>query len=173
MHILIRYVSNADHSQEHHHADPEGTRLDAKTNVWGIGRIAWNLIVNQFEIHGPVREDGVTDSVTWDPLPVSQEQEENASLVSFRGSILRGRDGWPAAKKYSQELKYLVADCLAFLQEGRPTPREVLDEVNKHLEANPHLQDGMADPEGTGLRFTDCDGFEIGQRLVRDVRNSE
>jgi hypothetical protein len=173
MHILIRFVSNADHSQEHNHADPEGTRLDAKTNVWGIGRIAWNLIVNQFELHGPVREDDAVDSDTCDPLPVSKEQEDNVALVSFRRSILLGSDRWPAAKRYSQELKDLVADCLTFFQEGRPTPRHVLDAVNEHLEVNPHLQDDMADPEGTGLSFTDCDGFEIGQRLVRDVRNSE
>jgi hypothetical protein len=173
MHVLIPFMSNADHSQEHNHADTDRTRLDAKTNVWGIGRIAWNLIVNQFEYHGPIREDGAVDSDTYDPLPVSKEQVENAAMVNFRGSILLGSDRWPAAKRYSQELKDLVADCLNFFQEGRPTPRQVLDAVNEHLEANPPLQGAMADPTGTLLNFTDCDGFEIGQRLVRDVPTSE
>lgn len=94
-------------------------------------------------------------------------------MVNFRGSILLGSDRWPAARRYSQELKDLVADCLTFFQEGRPTPRQVLDAVNEHLEANPHLQDVMADSAGTLLSFTDCDGFETGQRLVRDAPTLE
>lgn len=90
----------------------------------------------------------------------------------FRGFILLGSDTWPAARKYSQELKDLVADCLAYEKEGRPTPRQLLTAVNEHLEAHPRLQDAMVDPAGTLLDFTDCTGFEIGQELVRQLPRS-
>ncbi|OSS51827.1 hypothetical protein B5807_03400 [Epicoccum nigrum] len=62
---------------EHNHDLHRGTRLNELTNVWGIGRIAWNLIVNRFEKHGPVHEDDAVDPDTDGPLPISKRHEAN------------------------------------------------------------------------------------------------
>jgi hypothetical protein len=71
---------------------------------------------------------------------------------------------WPAARRYSDELKELVTNCLAFFPEGRHTPRQVLNAVNEHLKANPDLHIDMANPTGTLLTFPDCNDAEMGER---------
>jgi hypothetical protein len=80
--------------------------------------------------------------------------------------VLVGSDAWPAARRYSEELKTLVRDCLKYFKDNRPSAKEVLRRVDRHLDANPGLREEMADPHGTLLELPDDGAFEIGDLLI-------
>ncbi|KAF3046961.1 hypothetical protein E8E12_009541 [Didymella heteroderae] len=66
------------YASEHINYDPDDpVILDAKTDVWGLGRIARALIVNTWEDNGPVREGGITDEMTGESLAVSKNADYN------------------------------------------------------------------------------------------------
>ncbi|KAF9692816.1 hypothetical protein EKO04_009107 [Ascochyta lentis] len=167
-HILPHSHYNTRYSPEHQYQNPEDIQsLDEKTDVWGIGRIAWALIVNQWDPFGPMREGGPEDPITGSPLlPLSRRVSYNMGINDFYDQeVLIGSREWPAVNLYSEPLKALVRDCLRFWKDYRPTPREVLDRVNNHLLANPQLVDGM-DVVGTGLVLPDDNGFQVGGEVL-------
>ncbi|KAF3009851.1 hypothetical protein E8E13_010552 [Curvularia kusanoi] len=166
-HILPDSDSNTRYAPEHQiFVDENSQRLDEKTDVWGIGRIAWTLIVNRLNQEGPVREGGPL--VEGRALPLSQIHDANMEMVQDRydQEVLVGSDAWPAARRYSEELKTLVRDCLKYFKDNRPSAKEVLRRVDRHLDANPGLREEMADPHGTLLEFPDDGAFEIGDQLI-------
>ncbi|KAJ4993304.1 hypothetical protein SVAN01_01279 [Stagonosporopsis vannaccii] len=166
-HVLTENESR--YAPEHHHYNPDSPKkLDTKTDVWGIGRVAWGLIVNRLEPDGPVRENGFLDEIYGNPLPLSQNDYQNMQVDDqYRQQVLIGSSEWPASIHYSEELKELVRDCLKFYQQDRPTPKVILDRVKRHLDANPHLKEGAMDADSTLLEFPYHRGQEIGERFKR------
>lgn len=165
------------YAPKHIHFNPtDPVRLDAKTDVWSLGRIAWALIVNMWEDDGPLREGGVIDELTGETLALSKNVPYNRSLNDrYDQQVLVGTD-WPAARKYSEELKDLVRDCLRFDKEMRASLRQVLDRAEKWLRENGeealgamNVEKMIADKEL--LVLPDRDGLEVGGRLkVRTSR---
>ena len=114
-----------------------------------------------------MREGGPLDESTGGQLPVSRWQAENMGLSDWPDTeVLTGSDDWPASRRYSDELKQLVRDCLRWWKEFRPTPGEILNRVDAHLEANPHLQAHAMDARSTGLVLPGNGGFEVGSSFV-------
>lgn len=142
-------------------------KLDDKTNIYGIGRIAWALIVNKCEQAGPMREGGAVNPRTGTYYPLSKPCRANTQAVDrYDTQVLTGSRDWPAASRYSNELKDVVRDCLKFYNVQRPSARQVLDRVEKHLFEHPELEIDPMDVVNTGLAMPECDGFEVGELLV-------
>ncbi|KAH6625332.1 kinase-like domain-containing protein [Boeremia exigua] len=156
------------YAPEHHHYDSGfPSRLNESTDVWGIGRVAWFLIVNRNSWnYGPVREGGPILHGKGCALPLSAFQTENtASEDRYDQEVLVGTAEWAASNNYSEELKALVRSCLKYYQEHRPSLQVILSDVNKHLQANPHLAEAM-DVGSTELAIPDNAGWQIGAPLV-------
>lgn len=150
-------------------------RLDAATDIWGIGRIAWSLIVNTLEPDGPVRENGPLDEMGHGPLPLSANQEPNRELDDmYAEQVLVGSRSWPAAQRYGEELKSLVKECLKWEKIERPGAREVLQRADAWLAANGDEALGAMDGGQSWLNLPDDGGFEVGEpfkgRTVKDHR---
>lgn len=168
-HILPANAHNTRYAPEHHYlsgSDP--VRLDAKTDIWGLGRIAWALIVNMCESDGPLREDGVHD-VFNRVLTLSTNQDENwPPRDAYDEAVLVGVM-FPAAKRYSEELKALVRRCLKFDKEDRPSAREVLGRADVWLVARPLEAERAESAEGSKLVLPEHRGFEVGELLMRTL----
>jgi hypothetical protein len=89
-----------------------------------------------------------------------------AAHDAYDEEVLVGTPRFAAASLYSEPLKDLVRRCLKWHKHNRPDPRELLDEVDRHLEANPHLRDGGLKAGDLISVLPNNDGFEIGQQLV-------
>lgn len=159
---LTRYAPEHINFNSH---DP--VKLDTKTDIWGLGRIAWALIVNTWEGHGPLREDGAPDDVYGDPLALSKNQRENWDLDDkYDKAVLIGSKEWPAGRRYSEELKGLVRSCLKYEKEDRPSAREVLDRAERWLRENEEEAQGAMDVGRSLLDLPDNDGLEVGEPLI-------
>lgn len=122
--------------------------------------------MNRQPPHGPLREGGHVDERTGDFIALSRWQDYNKQFNDrYDREVLVGTGKWAAALKYSDDLRDLVRDCLRFDKEFRPSPSDVLDRVNKHLETTPALVARMTDPD-TLLELADNDGFRVGQLLI-------
>lgn len=107
------------------------------------------------------------DDMTGDQIPLSKWDDANmASNDMYHSQVLIGSSDWPAAQRYSVELRDLVRDCLRFWKDYRPSPREVLDRVNRHLDANPHLKADPMDVTRSGLVLPNDYGFVVGHPFV-------
>lgn len=87
-------------------------------------------------------------------------------LDRYDTELLMGSDDWPAARHYSDELKELVRECLRYDKESRPSPSDVLDRVNTHLEANLGAMEGAMDVGSNLLALPDNRDVQMGELLV-------
>ncbi|KAH7092316.1 hypothetical protein FB567DRAFT_625350 [Paraphoma chrysanthemicola] len=96
---------------------PDVTKFASKTDVWGLGQIIWNLIMqttsNQFPFF-----DSSTSSGT---LLVNGEPYANPTAENF----LSGATPFEAAAQYTDELKDLVRECLRYGMQDRPEIEDV------------------------------------------------
>jgi hypothetical protein len=94
----------------------DGEKLTSKTDVFGIGQIMWNMLMNFSEHHGaPFYDDDGTEGawlVNGTPYP-------NSAVSAERGRILSGKMPYEASITYSKQLKDLVRMCLRYRQEDR------------------------------------------------------
>lgn len=105
--------------------------------------------------------------MTGAPLPLSRWQADNLQLRDrYDEEVLVGSPDVPAAGRYSDELKGLVRECLAFLPEGRVGLGEVLARARAHLDARPEVGAGAMDVGNTGFEAQDDGGFGVGEPLV-------
>jgi hypothetical protein len=70
---------------------------------------------------------------------------------------------FPAAAKYSDELRDLVRECLNFDMEHRPSLEKVYRAATKYLEDTDGAMDVVRDRDGLGLLELDLEEFEIGK----------
>ena len=139
--------------------------LGEATDVWGIGRIAWQLIVNRHTAYGPVRDKRASEPNDFDRfIPLSLSDARNRVRNNMTTTLTGGKH-FPAAANYSNELRNLVRACLNFNVEDRPTLEEIYGAATEDLERNEAAgMDVVMDPDGVGLglKLPDMEEFEIG-----------
>ncbi|KAJ4376030.1 hypothetical protein N0V83_001310 [Neocucurbitaria cava] len=147
---------------------PNFTPLGEKTDVWGIGRIAWSLIVHRLGDYGPVRDVrayGDEFRKYEDFIPVSLDCRLNRKS-NYEDTVLTGGGTFPAARLYDDDLRGLVRRCLNLKQEDRPTLREVLDMATAALDGDEKVTTDLQDREELGLTLSKhYNQFKIGQPL--------
>jgi hypothetical protein len=118
-------MHKADSKQEMY-GDYEGGVLDAKlsskTDVFGIGQIMWNMLMNCAEWQGaPFLDDSGTEG--W--YLVNGEENFRNSLSAEAGQFLSGKMPYEASVRYSAESKNLARQCLSYQQNDRPSVRKL------------------------------------------------
>ncbi|KAH7092330.1 kinase-like domain-containing protein [Paraphoma chrysanthemicola] len=149
---------------------PNFTPLGEKTDVWGLGSVAWSLLVNQTTRHGPVRDAKVTDRVIvkdydgFVPLsyPTQRNRPKNDETTTLTG------EGWfRAPARYSDHLKTLVRQCLNYSPHDRPTLNDIIFEAEMELSSE-EAADVLSNLDGLGLRHgQDGKSFDIGRKVNR------
>jgi serine/threonine protein kinase len=138
----------------------ESVPLGEATDVWGIGRIAWDLVANRCTATGPVRDE--RDS-RGDYIPLSSFEDPRNMVINDRTTTLTGGKLFPAAAKYSDELRDLVRECLNFDMEHRPSLDKLYRAATKYLEDTDGAMDVLRDRDELGLLELDLEEFEIGK----------
>lgn len=115
------------------------TQLGEKTDVWSIGSLMCTFIANTHLKDGPRREI-LTDRGTilneW--CAGSQDfgrMDGPGANPPFSGVF------YPAFKKYSDGLRTLIARCLNWEPQHRPSLRNLRREIDEFLENNPVIRD--------------------------------
>ena len=100
--------------------------LGEATDVWGIGRIAWQLIVNRRTYHGPMHDEKGPDfgDLYEGFIPLSVDYPKNR-VKNDRNTTLSDKYYWPTTAFYSGALKDLVRACLNFNTTDRPSLRDI------------------------------------------------
>jgi hypothetical protein len=133
------------------------TPIDEKTDVWLIGRTMWQLVTHTvIEKEGPLRDVAKNDGRRF---PVCFEWN-NADVISEKESILAARGELePLQVHFSKELRGLVADCLLYNKDDRPSLRELQERIGAL--ARP----GYQGVKPSGLRNKKKDEFRVGRKL--------
>ncbi|KAF2818653.1 kinase-like protein [Ophiobolus disseminans] len=135
--------------------------LGEPADVWGIGRIAWQLITNRSLTHGPVRDPPMEDvSGRQYPVFLSSNNPLN-SVKNDANTTLRDDGYFPAASRYSIKLREVVSECLNFNTQHRPRLERLHEDATEEL-AVQGIEDVLQDVEGLGLRLPGMDDFKIG-----------
>ena len=92
-------------------------RFSERTNVYGLGVILWCMVMNETDPKEPV----------WTVDP-----EDDDTLA------VQDRAGW-----WSDALKDLIALCLQYYPNNRPTFAEILDYIEEAMSGPVDLSDGM------------------------------
>jgi serine/threonine protein kinase len=152
--------------------------LGEKTDVWGIGRIAWTLLVNRLEPGCPVRDKKGkgndlkgNDMNEYDGfIPLSLDFKINKATQNEK-TVLTGGLAFPAVREYTDPtLINLVRSCLNYNPESRPTLRQIygaaqdsLQDVDDNEDFNKRAYDELMDKDGLNLKLPSHGEFEIGQ----------
>jgi serine/threonine protein kinase len=147
-------------------------RLGGKTDVWGIGLVAWSLIGNRYFKHGPVHCDEQPNQKTeyekWDgyiPLAVA------AGCNKFphnRNSVLTGEsEAAPATENYPQDLRDLVRRCLNYRLANRPTLKEIIDEADQAMQDD-ELWGEVMYKDSLSLKSPGSSEFRVGMDISGD-----
>jgi serine/threonine protein kinase len=147
--------------------------LGEATDVWGIGRIAWTLIVNRLTEYGPLRDrkDKAMEAFNGF-IPLSIDHPLNRVKNNTK-TTLTGRKYFPAAAEYdSNELKNLVRGCLNYNSRNRPTLKQVYDAATEYLAEEESAIDQIMNQEGLGLSLPSSLEFDMGRPLKRAKHRS-
>ncbi|KAF1849244.1 kinase-like protein [Cucurbitaria berberidis CBS 394.84] len=122
-----------------HGAPGNWTILGEKTDVWSIGSLIWKFLANTYIADGPRREiisDRGTVVNEWCAgLQDPGQMGAPGATPPFTGLF------YPAFRMYSEELRNLVARCLNWEPQHRPTLREIRRAIDEFLENNPAVRD--------------------------------
>jgi serine/threonine protein kinase len=104
-----------------------GEKLTYKTDVFGIGQLMWNMLMNFSEWYGApfYDNDGTAGAYVVNGVPY-----DNHQLSKEAGLFLTGNTPYEASSYYSEDLKDLVRRCLRYRQEDRPTLEELNEEID-------------------------------------------
>jgi hypothetical protein len=91
-----------------------GEKLTYKTDVFGIGQLMWNMLMNFSEWYGEpfYDNDGTAGAYVVNGVPY-----DNYQLSKEAGLFLTGNTPYEASSYYSDDLKDLVRRCLRYRQE--------------------------------------------------------
>jgi len=154
-------------------ADGTPTPIGEKSDVWSIGSMIWALLQNLH--HDMPRRDLV-------------DEETGHAANVYLGVQDYGRMGdpdseppsslfYPAFDRYSTDIKRLMAKCLNWNPEHRPTLMELRADIRAFLRANPDVRDDVGFEHlvmptlDEGLRIGDS--FVGKRRRVESEANSE
>ncbi|KAL6166479.1 hypothetical protein ACJQWK_07831 [Exserohilum turcicum] len=153
----------------HQQSPPYQIKLGEKTDVWGIGNIAWTLITNSYGDHGPIRCDGGNKSTYFarfsSQVPVAVECERNNAPHDEHGVLAEGCRRCRAASKYSQRIKDLVRRCVNFNQADRPSLTDIIAQANEVLVKGSPEMDQVMYRDGLHFTIPNSKGFAIGDHL--------
>jgi serine/threonine protein kinase len=142
---------------------PDLTPLNEETDIWAIGAAIWYLIANRVVI-GPHRELHFPDDM---PRNVNVAEEDTGRLDALGATPFSGVE-FPALEKHSPELKALVARCLNWEQEHRPSLNVLRAEINTFLGNHPEVRDSR-NYEPLRMPILE-DGLKVGDTFVRKRR---
>jgi hypothetical protein len=148
--------------------------LGEKTDVWGIGRIAWSLIGNRYFSHGPVRCDEQPNQnieyEKWSGYISLAVAAESNDIPHNRTSVLTGDSpAAPASENYPQALRDLVRRCLNYRQGNRPTLQVIIDEADQALQDD-ELWGEVMYKDGVGLKLPGSSEFRVGKAVSGNKR---
>jgi serine/threonine protein kinase len=166
--------------ETHPQNGPDLIRLGEKTDVWGIGRIAWTLLVNRLEPGCPVRDkrgkgkdlEG-KDMKEYDAfIPLSLDLKVNKTIHNEK-TVLTGGSAFPAVGEYTDPtLMNLVRSCLNYNPESRPTLRQIYGAAQDSLQNADEDEDfnkwayyELMDKDGLNLKLPSHGEFEVGQNF--------
>jgi serine/threonine protein kinase len=143
---------------------PDFVPLGEATNVWGIGRIAWTLVVNRCDAYGPVRDQKDKEATAYlDIVPLSINHAWNKVKNNHLTTLTGGKYNPAAAEYDSDELKNIVQACLNYDPKDRPTLDDIYGAAAKWLSTENLAVDQIMDQGGLELRFPSNAEFEIGR----------
>jgi hypothetical protein len=114
-----RYPPELYQCYEGHNGDSGSERMTSKTDVWAIGQMMWNLVMNL-----PGKE-----GFRQQPFFFFQNEEENIhqhlnngqlyDTIAHRDALFSGRTPYDASDQYSTTLKDAIVECLHYRQHDR------------------------------------------------------
>lgn len=152
----------------HQQEEPYYLELGERTDVWGIGHIAWRLLCNkQVDVFGPIRCDTKPSRSTkkddQHKIPLALRHERNVRPNDDKSVLAEKSTAQYTAGKYGREVKELVRRCLNFDHNLRPTLKEILAEVDQSFSEDDILIDQVRHKDGLRLTMPDTPEFAIGQ----------
>lgn len=100
------------------HKNDVGEKITHKGDVWGLGQVMWNLVMNLPGQKGNFNQPFFDGKGTQGRQLNNRESYTKAEL---RKSLFRGKEPYEASSRYSQTLKDLIIECLRYLPKDRPT----------------------------------------------------
>lgn len=101
--------------------------LSSKTNVWGVGNVMWSLIEN---------EDG-DENLRW----------EDFDAYERRYASKKDRDeprfGGRARKQYTNKIRQLIQQCVAYEPSERPTFKQILRLIRRNTASDDSVDDDL------------------------------
>jgi serine/threonine protein kinase len=147
-------------------------KITSKTDVFSIGQVMWNLIMNLPGKDIDVQEPFFDNAGEEGALLVSGQWYSNDDLSAETGKFLSGRSPYEASSMYSDELKDLARLCLRYYPADRPT----VAELQRLIET--HRKDGVERRARTGnnLKLTMPwmkDRFDVRNSFVESESGEE
>ncbi|KAI4635140.1 uncharacterized protein J4E87_000090 [Alternaria ethzedia] len=112
--------------------------LDEKTDVWQIGAVLYSLLSNGFFPplgQGPYRFVEKIDAT----VPFALEHGELRTIVDPEDDPWNDMRFFPTFKRYSEDLKRLAFECLAWHSSERPTLLEMGNRIDDFLTTHPNV----------------------------------
>jgi serine/threonine protein kinase len=152
---------------------PRNVKFGEKTDVWGIGNIAYKLIMNGLVDQGPIRCDTSTKDDLFEEfdgkMPLAADYWRNA-YPNDDGNVFRpGCKACRPAEEYQPDLKQLVRRCLNYEQDERPSLMEIIAEVDQHFSEFPEHMDELMDKGRYNFRVPDLDQLSTGEAMDVDT----
>jgi hypothetical protein len=119
-------------------------KITSKADVFGIGQVMWNLIMNLPGRNGKDQEPFYDNEGTRGERLVNGERYDSDSLSPEQGRFMSGQTPYEASSMYSKELKDLIRMCLRYDQKDRPTVEKLRTLVQKYASEEPQTKaDGV------------------------------
>jgi len=152
----------------HQQEEPYYLESGERTDVWGIGHIAWRLLCNkQTDAFGPIRCDTKPSRSREEDeqpkIPLALRRQRNIPPNNDKSVLAEQSTAQYTAGKYGREVKELVRRCLNFDHNLRPTLKEILAEVDQSFSEDDVLIGQVRDKDGLQLILPDTPEFAIGQ----------
>jgi serine/threonine protein kinase len=119
-------------------------QLTSQADIWAIGQVMWNLVMNLPGKQGYAQEPFVDNSGTQGRL-LSNGDPYPPELVD--SDVFSGEAPFEASNAYSDELKEIVRMCLRYRAKDRPGVQELRDLVENGQE---HYLKYMDEDDGDG-----------------------
>jgi hypothetical protein len=144
----------------------DGEKLTSKTDVFGIGQIMWNMLMNFPEHHGaPFYDD---DDGTQGAWLVNGTPYPDVAVSAGKGRFLSGKMPYEASVRYSKQLKDLVRMCLRYRQEDRPSVQKLKKLIVKYRK-----EDLVTDAKGPLLIRVEKDMEKFRMGVIIDTTDEE
>ncbi|KAI4683610.1 uncharacterized protein J4E88_004786 [Alternaria novae-zelandiae] len=142
--IFIKPADEENEMQEHQFVVNDAAEsagvvpLDEKTDVWQIGAVLYSLLSNGFFPplgQGPYRFVEKIDAT----VPFALEHGELRTIVDPEDDPWNDMRFFPTFKRYSEDLKRLAFECLAWHSSERPTLLEMGNRIDDFLTTHPNV----------------------------------